>query len=138
MICSHPDSTLDILKAAGLVSGGSSELNEAGLVKPEGLGEGDAIPEDQDPRLAKIVELSPENGRRLEGPWGLSDDGLDAYFKVCYLIVLTKYKAADCLEEGPYQELVAWVEQDGFLNAKGEEYLSVLNALKAVHSAESP
>ena len=132
MICSHPDSTLAILKASGLVQEGSSSSDsDSELARPEGIGEGEEIPLDKDPRLAKSLKFHPEGGERLTGPWGLSDEGLDAYFKVCYLVMLTKYQAAECLEDGSYQLLVQWVESDGFLDASGEEYNVVLNALKA-------
>ena len=132
MICSHPDSTLAILKASGLVQEGSpSSDSDSELTRPEGIGKGEEIPLDKDPRLAQSLEHHPDGGKRLTGPWGLSDEGLDAYFKVCYLVMLTKYKAAECLEDGSYQLLDEWVESDGFLDAAGEEYNVVLNALKA-------
>ena len=130
MICSHPDSTLPILKASGLIQEGSSS-SDSDLTRPEGIGEGEEIPLDKDPRLAKSLTFHPEGGERLTGPWGLSDEGLDAYFKVCYLVMLTKYQAAECLDDGSYQLLVQWVESDGFLDAAGEEYNAALNALKA-------
>ena len=130
MICSHPDSTLAILKASGLIQEGSSS-SDSDLTRPEGIGEGEEIPLDKDPRLAKSLTFHPEGGERLTGPWGLSDEGLDAYFKVCYLVMLTKYQAAECLDDGSYQLLVQWVESDGFLDAAGEEYNAALNALKA-------
>ena len=112
MICSHPDSTLAILKASGLIQEGS-------------------LSSDSDLTRAKSLTFHPEGGERLTGPWGLSDEGLDAYFKVCYLVMLTKYQAAECLDDGSYQLLVQWVEADGFLDAAGEEYNAALNALKA-------
>ena len=130
MICSHPDSTLPILKASGLIQEGSSS-SDSDLTRPEGIGEGEEIPLDKDPRLAKSLTFHPEGGERLTGPWGLSDEGLDTYFKVCYLVMLTKYQAAECLDDGSYQLLVQWVESDGFLDAAGEEYNAALNALKA-------
>ena len=130
MICSHPDSTLAILKASGLIQEGSSS-SDSDLTRPEGIGEGEEIPLDKDPRLAKSLTFHPEGGERLTGPWGLSDEGLDAYFKVCYLVMLTKYQTAECLDDGSYQLLVQWVESDGFPDAAGEEYNAALNALKA-------
>ena len=45
--------------------------------------------------------------------------------------MLTKYQAAECLDDGSYQRLVQWVELDGFLDAAGEEYNAALSALKA-------
>ena len=131
MICSHPDSTLAILKASGFIQEGSSS-SDSDLTRPEGIGEGEEIPLDKDPRLAKSLTFHPEGGERLTGAWGLSDEGLDAYFKVCYLVMLTKYQAAECLDDGSYQFLVQWVESDGFLDAAGEEYNAALNALKAL------
>ena len=52
MICSHPDSTLAILKASGLIQEGSL-CSDSDLTRPEGTGEGEEIPLDKDPRLAK-------------------------------------------------------------------------------------
>ena len=92
MICSHPDSTLSVLKAAGLV------LDDT---KPE------------KPTL-----------------WGLTEQGIEAYFKVCFLMMLSKYRAAGCLAERPYQTLFEWVEIGGFLDVSGEEYNLVVDALK--------
>ena len=123
MICSHPDSTLDILTDTGLVKKESAETE---LVKPEG----EEIPEDQDPRMGKTLYLDPGTGRRMDGPWGLSDEALDAYFKICYFVVLSKYKAASCLDESTYQQLVAWVDGNCFLDSKGQEYVDIVNVLK--------
>ena len=132
MICSHPDSTLNILTSAGLVKNNPLNPKDGDeLVTPEGVREGEEIPHDHDPRLGKTLEFDPDTGRRLEGPWGLSDEGLDAYFKVCYLVVLSKYKVADCISEESYQQLVTWVEEDGFLDNKCQEYVDVLNTLRA-------
>ena len=67
MICSHPDSKLAILKASGLIQEGSSS-SDSDLTRPEGIGEGEEIPLDKDPRLAKSLMFHPEGGERLTGP----------------------------------------------------------------------
>ena len=132
MICCHPDSTLDILLSTGVLKNDSAEYLEAELVKPEGLAEGEEIPEDQDPRKGKTLYLDPGTGKRMDGPWGLSDEGLDAYYKICYFIVLSKYKVAKCLNENTYKQLFAWVERDGFLDKEGQEYGDIVNAVNAI------
>lgn len=155
MICSHPDATLDILTDVGLVNTGFVESTESetkdtatDLEKTESekseskdntatkegtevskSGESQPIADSQD----KGVEEGPagmEQEDRAEGPWGLSGAGIDAYFKMCFLVVLAKYKVAGCIDEESYQELITWVEQDGFLNDKEKEYLDIVNALE--------
>lgn len=156
MICSHPDSTLDILFSTGLLKKDSAEYLEAERVELEGLTEGEEIPEgqefqegeeipedqeipkgeeipeDQDPRMGKTLYLDPSTGGRMDGPWGLSDECLDAYFKICYFVVLTKYKTAHCLDESTYEQLVAWVDGNGFLDKTGQEYVDIVNAVNAI------
>ena len=133
MICSHPDSTLGILLNTGLLKTDSEEyLEGVELVKLEGFTDGEEIPEEDDPRKGKTLYLDPGTGGRMDGPWGLSDEGLDTYYKICYFVVLCKYKAAHCLDESAYEQLYAWVDGDGFLDKTGKEYVDIVNAIKAI------
>ena len=66
MICSHPDPTLHILTATGLVKKEFAEYLETEMVKPEGITEGEEIPEDLDPRMGKTLYLDPGTGRRMD------------------------------------------------------------------------
>ena len=132
MICSHPDSTLDILFSTDLLKNDSAEYLEAERAELDSFTEGEEIPEDQDPRMGKTLYIDPSTGGRMDGPWGLSDECLDAYYKICYFVVLSKYKTAHCLNESTYKQLVAWVDGNGFLDKTGKEYVDIVNAVNAI------